>query len=264
MTDTRKDADKSAAHSAKKGLAFAHIAFIGSVLAALYLLLVMMITHLGYVSDEVGFKVLTLNYGPKVAMAALVLSGLSLLIAMFMAPGRTAIWALGAVVIAGGIMGGFFAYQKALRTFPPISDVATDWDRPLSFSEKMIADRGKDSVEVEDLPRVPRNESMEWGGKTIADINQTTCPGAHTVMNKAVTADQIADLLKAQHYTVFGTAPWRVEATYQDNFYGFQSDVVVRIDPRSIDVRSIGRYDLPDLGGNCRRVTRLVKAIREM
>ena len=257
MTDSDTDS-----HAHKKGWAFAHLAFIVSALVALYLVLVMMATHLGYVSEDLGFKTLTLSYGPKLVVAALAISGLSLLISLFMSPGRRAFWALAAVVLAGGMMGGFYAYQKALRAYPPIADVATNWDRPLSFSDKMIADRGPDALPVEDLPRVPRNESMEWGGKTVADINDSTCPGARTILNKAVTEDQIVAILQAQHYIIFGHAPWRVEATYQDSFYGFRSDVVVRIDPRSIDVRSISRHDMPDLGGNCRRVTQIVEKIR--
>ncbi|MBW8881074.1 MAG: DUF1499 domain-containing protein [Asticcacaulis sp.] len=228
------------------------------------MLLVMMATHLGYLSLDMGFRTLTLGYGPKVAMAALAVSGLAVLISMFRSPGRTLIWALGGLVVSGALMGGFYAYQKALRTFPPIADVATDWDRPLSFSDKLMEDRGRFSAPVVDLPRLPRNESMEWGGRTVADINEATCPGARTIVNKAVTEDQIVNLLKAEHYVVFGHAPWRVEGTYQDNFYGFKSDVIVRIDPRTIDIRSVGRYDLPDLGANCRRVTALVNKIKAL
>ncbi len=251
-------------HEAKKGLAFAHIAFIASVLAALYLLLVMMATHLGYFDLDMGFRTLTLGYGPKVAMTALGICGLSLLIAMFKSPGRTLVWAIAGLVVSGALMGGFYAYQRALKTLPPIADVATDWDRPLSFSDKLMEDRGRFAMRVDDLPRVPRNESMEWGGRTVADINEATCPGARTIVNKAVTEEQVVNLLRSEHYVIFGHAPWRVEGTYQDNFYGFRSDVVVRIDPRTIDIRSIGRYDLPDLGANCRRVTALVNKIKAL
>lgn len=259
MTDAHHDAQK-----AKKGFAFAHLALILSCLAGAYLLVVMMLTHLGYIRFDLGFRTLTLGVGPKLAMAALAISGISLLISLFMAPGRYGKWALAAVLVSGGLMGGFYAYQRALKTFPPIADVATDWDRPLSFSEKLITARGRDAMVVEDVPRVPRNESMEWGGRTIADINQATCPGAKPIRDKAVTEEQIVKLLEQEHYVVFGRAPWRVEAVYQDNFYGFKSDVVIRLDPGRIDIRSTGRQDIPDLGGNCRRITSLVEKIRAL
>jgi uncharacterized protein (DUF1499 family) len=260
-------AETSAVKTKKRGFAFAHLAFMVSVITALFLLGVMMVTHLGYVSMDMGFKTLTLGIGPRMAMAALALSGLSLLISLFMCPTRCAPWAFAAVLISGGILGGYAWYNKLLKDYPPIADVATNWDRPLSFSDKLMAKRGADALAVEDLPRVPRNESLDWGGKTVAAINEATCPAAKTIGELVITEDQIpaiVTVLKNMNYTVFGTSPWRMEATYQDNFYGFKSDIVIRIDPRSVDVRSVGRYNMPDLGANCRRVTEIVQAIRAM
>jgi len=251
----------------KKGFAFAHLAFMVSVITALFLLGAMMITHLGYVSLDTGFKVLTLGIGPRMAMAALAVAALSLLISLFMCPTRCAPWAFAAVVIAGGILGGYAWYHKLLKDYPPIADVATNWDRPLSYSEKLVAQRGRDALAIEDLPRVPRNESLDWGGKTVAAINEATCPAAKTIENRIITEDEIpaiVSMLKQSGYTVFGTSPWRIEATYQDNFYGFKSDIEIRIDPRSVDVRSISRYNMPDLGANCRRVTEIIRKIKAM
>lgn len=251
----------------KKGFAFAHLAFMVSAITALFLLGTMMITHLGYISLDLGFKTLTLGIGPRMTMAALVVAALSLLISLFMCPTRCAPWAIAAVAVSGSILGGYAWYHKLLKDYPPIADVATNWDRPLSYSDKLVAQRGKDALPIEDLPRVPRNESLDWGGKTVAAINEATCPAAKTIDNLVITEDQIpaiVNMLKQNHYTVFGTSPWRVEATYQDNFYGFKSDIVIRIDPRSVDVRSISRYNIPDLGANCRRVTEIVQKIRAM
>lgn len=247
--------------------AFAHLAFMVSAITALFLLGTMMVTHLGYISLDLGFKTLTLGIGPRMAILALVVSALSLLISLFKCPTRRAPWAFAAMLIAGGLLGGFAIYHKALKNNPPIADVATNWDRPLNFSAKMMAERGADALAVEDMPRVPRNESLDWGGKTVAAINEATCPAAKTIPERIITEDQIpalVSLLKGMHYTVLGTSPWRVEASYQDNFYGFRSDVVIRIDPRSVDVRSISRYNMPDLGANCRRVAKIVNAIRAM
>jgi hypothetical protein len=249
---------------AQKGLAFAHVAVILAILAGVYLLAVMLATRLGYISPDLGFRTLTLGLGPKVALGAVAVAVLSLLISIFKCPGRMALWAFAAVIVSGSLVAGFFGFQKALKAFPPIADVATDWDAPLAFSAKLLAARGADALRVEDLPRVPRNESMAWGGKTVADINQLTCPAAKPVFNKAVGAAQIAALLKDEHYTIVSETPEQVEATHVDNFYGFRSDVAVRLQNHRVDIRSVGRYDIPDLGGNCRRVSRLVKLIRAL
>lgn len=247
--------------SAKKGFAFAHLAFVLALAPPLLLLGCMMVTHLGYISYDIGFKTLTLGVVPKLAAATLAIAALSLLISLFMAPKRCAPWAFVAVVISGALLGGFAWYQKALKSFPPVADVATNWDRPLTFSDALIDARGPGAKPVEDMPRVPRDESLEWGGKTVADINSLTCPGAHPVMRNGVTEDQVQDILNSEHYTIFGHAPWRIEGLYQDNFFGFKSDVVVRIDPGRVDVRSVSRYDMPDMGLNCRHVTAIVQKI---
>jgi len=258
------DPTENSGQRKKGGFAFAHLAFLVALIPLVFVVGVMMATHVGYLSVDAGFRFLTLRVGPKIALGALGLSILSLLISLFKDHARYGLWALAAVVLSGGVTAGYFVYERALKQFPPIADVATNWDTPLTFSDKLMADRGPKAMPVEDAPRVPRTQSMDWGGKTIAQINALTCPGAHGLPGKHVSEDAVADLLTANHYVVFGRAPWRVEATYQDNFYGFKSDVVVRLDPERIDVRSTGRDDLPDLGANCRRVSDLVNKIRAL
>jgi len=264
VTDSSANDHPDGGRPKKGGFAFAHLAFLIALIPLLFVTGAMMATHVGYLDVETGFRLLTLRIGPKLAMAALAVSAVSLLISLFKDHARYGLWALAAVILSGGVTAGYFVYERMLKQYPPIADVATDWDTPLTFSDKLIADRGPKAMPVEDMPRVPRTQSMEWGGKTIAQINAVTCPGARGLPGKHVNEDAVADLLTANHYIVFGRAPWRVEATYQDNFFGFKSDVVVRLDPKGVDVRSTGRDDLPDLGGNCRRVTDLIGKIRNL
>lgn len=264
MTESSADHHSNGRPAKKGGFAFAHLAFLIALIPLLFVVGVMMATHVGYLDVDTGFRFLTLRVGPKLAMGALVVSVLSLLISLFKDHARYGLWALTAVVLSGSVTGGYFVYEQALKRYPPIADVATNWDTPLTFSDKLMNERGPKAMPVEDSPRVPRTQSIEWGGKTIAQINAVTCPGAHGLPGKHVSEDDVANLLTGNHYVVFGRAPWRVEATYQDNFYGFKSDVVVRLDPERIDVRSTGRDDIPDLGGNCRRVTDLINKIRNL
>ena len=264
MTDPSANDHRGGGRRTKGGFAFAHLAFLIALVPLVFVTGVMMATHVGYLDVDTGFRLLTLRVGPKLAMAALAVSAVSLLISLFKDHARYGLWALGAVILSGGVTAGYFVYERTLKQYPPIADVATNWDTPVTFSDKLIADRGPKAMPIEDSPRVPRTQSMEWGGKTIAQINAVTCPGARGLPGKHVSEDAVANLLTAEHYVVFGRAPWRVEATYQDNFFGFKSDIVVRLDPQRIDVRSTGRDDLPDLGGNCRRVTDLIGKIRNL
>lgn len=264
MTEPEEDSLPEAHHEAKRGFAFAHFALICALVTPLFLLACMMLTHMGVMSNDLGFRTLTLGWGARFAAVAMVISGLSLLISLFMAPRRCGPWALAAVAISGALLGGYAWYRTALKASPPIADAATDWDHPLSFSDAVLAARGKTAKIVEDLPRVPRNESLEWGGKTIADINALTCPGARGVLRKGISEDQIVGVLKALDYTITGRDHGRVEGMWQDNFYGFRSDAVVRIDQGRIDVRSVSRYDMPDMGLNCRHVTDIVNLVKAL
>jgi fatty-acyl-CoA synthase len=72
----------------------------------------------------------------------------------------------------------------------------------------------------------------------------------------------VSRVLSDNDLKIYGRSQWAVEATKKDWFYGFKYDVSVRIDPQTIDIRSVSRQKVPDLGANCRLVTRLVKALK--
>jgi len=257
--------DTHPAPGRKKGLGFAHLAFAVALLTPLFLLVVMLATHAGIFSLDFGFRTLTLGLGPMLAKITLAIACLSLLISLFMDPARCGPWALAAVILSGSLLGGYEWYRAALRTNPPIAEAATNWDQPVTFSEALLKARGRKAKPVEDLPRVPSNESMQWGGKTVASINALTCPAAKTIQRPDIASDQIAALFKGdKHYTLVDSTPSQIEAAYKDDYYGFQYDVAVRVAPEGIDVRSVSRYDIPDLGANCRRVTDLVDRIRAL
>lgn len=248
----------------KKRLVFAFLALGISLIAPLTLLGAMMATSVGYFDFETGFSLIALEIVPKLAMVGMGVALLSLLISLFMAPTRYGPWALLAVLFAGGTLAGYYVYELRLKSHPPIYDVATSWDRPVTYSTKFVEFRGPDAHPIEDDPFVPRRMSYQWSGQRIAAINAETCPGAQPIPGRTVTADQVAQMLKDEGYVVFGRSDWRVEATYEDPFWGFKSDMVVRLDPDATDIRSVSREVVSDMGGNCRRVTRMVERIKSL
>lgn len=259
---TEQAPEQSHGKLGRKGWPQAYIVFGISMLPPVFLLLVMMATHVGLLNYQLGFVTLTLNLGPKLAMVTLALACLSTLVSLFQSPLRYGPWALAAVVVSGAVLGGYALYDRALKKYPPIYDVATNWNRPVTLSDDLLADRGAKALPASTAPVVPSNESAVWAGKTVASINAATCPQAVTYKGKLLTADQVTNVLSGLHYTVFGTSPWRVEAVYQDNFYGFKSDIIVRIDPDGIDVRSVGRDNPHDLGNDCRRVVEILNRFK--
>ncbi|UDF04555.1 DUF1499 domain-containing protein [Asticcacaulis sp. AND118] len=246
----------------RKGLAFAPVAFVISLFAPLTYAAAMMATGVGYISYDLGFNTIALDYVPKIATVAMILSALSLLISLFKAPKTYGPWALGAVLVSGAVLAGYYAYELRLKSNPPIHEVATNWDRPVTFSAKLIEARGPDAHPIEDAPYVGRNVAYEWAGQTVASINAQTCPLAASIPGKPKDAAAVARILKDEGYVVFGRSDWRVEATWEDPLWGVKSDIVVRLDPDRTDIRSVSRQEAVDLGGNCQRVMALMERIK--
>jgi fatty-acyl-CoA synthase len=113
---------------------------------------------------------------------------------------------------------------------------------------------------VENDPRAPVKPGSPWSGRRVAEINAETCPGARPVP-KMVPVERVRQVLEGKGLTVFGSAPWMVEATAESTWFGFKDDVVVRMGPTRTDVRSISRVGVSDLGMNCKRVTEIVEAL---
>lgn len=241
----------------------AQVVFMLSVATVLLLALIMVMTRAGVLSIETGFELLTLKFAPRIVMGLAGVSLLSLLISLFKAPTKYAPWALGACIITFGLLGGYYAYVRALYSHPPVAEVATNWDNPVAFSDRLITARGTTARPVQDVTRITSAESVEWNGFTVAEINTETCPAAQAITPVRIDEDKVADILKSKDIQVFSRVPWRVEGTYQDNLYGFRYDVVVRIDPTRIDIRAVSRQNFPDLGATCRIVTRIVEAMRK-
>jgi hypothetical protein len=68
------------------------------------------------------------------------------------------------------VLAGYYAYELRLKANPPIHEVATDWERPVTFSSKLITARGPSAHPVEDSPYVGRNVAYEWAGQSLAAI----------------------------------------------------------------------------------------------
>lgn len=232
-----------------------------SLVTPFVLVVVMMMTSAGTLDYQTGFKLITLDYMFRVAVSALVFGVLALLIALFKDPGRSGLLALASVVIAGTVVGAYGWYWHLYKSQPPIHDVASDWVRPISLSDDLLRDRGPRALPVEDDPSVPAEASIEWARRRVSEVNAHTCPTLLPVLHH-IDQTRVREVLTAQGYQVFGFAHWRVEAIYIDPFFGFKSDIEVRLDPDRTDIRSISRYQEADLGGNCARATRILQALR--
>jgi fatty-acyl-CoA synthase len=231
-------------------------------------------TKLGLWSWKFGFGAVMVNgpapglgWAPALALAAIVVSLVAVIVTI-----SAGLWrrALAALLISLLTMGLFVFIGGQARKAPPIHDVATDWIEPLDFSPAVITARGPDANPVVPDP-VVAERAPALGGQRVADVNARTCPGATPVLLPKSREEAYADAkaaLTAEGLEIVTDDPafGRLEAVATSFWYGFKDDVVVRVQPDGsgarIDLRSVSRVGMSDLGQNCKRITRLATAIR--
>lgn len=246
-----------AAH--RKSAAFVKLAVVIGLAAPVLVLLGALGTKFGIVDWKTGFVTVIKDIAPFLSIAGIVggLAALFLSLRDFRRLGVLAVIALAAPAL---VMGMLLKLKADAGAVPPIHDVATDWIQPLGFSRRVMDERAGSSNPIEADPVAPAKLGPPWGGRRIAEINAETCPGAKPVM-RAVSEDQVAAAFESAGVQVQGRAPWKVEGAHESFWYGFKDDVVARIGPERTDIRSTSRVGMSDLGANCARVTKIVKAL---
>jgi fatty-acyl-CoA synthase len=249
--------------------AYLTLTLILAFLPAVVILLGAVGTKLGWWSWKTGFVAVMvkgpmgLGWAPALAILAIVAALIGLIISMGAGLWRRAFTAL---VVAILTMGAFIYVGGAAKKAPPIHDVATDWTNPMMFSDAVMKARGPAANPV--MPN-PKATAGPMAGQWIAEVNAKTCPGAKPVMlakapADAYTAAKAALLNDGLKVVTDDPVGGRLEAVATSFWYGFKDDVMVRVKPEGggsrIDLRSISRVGVSDLGQNCERVTRLTTA----
>lgn len=229
-------------------------------------------TKLGLFDWRFGFGVLTVAAGPVLAIAGLIAAIAALVVAAF--GGWRRLWppAAGALLVAVVTLGVFgWSLAQASRV-PPIHDYATSWSPPILPSPELARHRGPDANPILAEPRADlrrgRPEVENWADTRVSRIGADACPGARPVIITAAPAEaaaRVKRVLEAEGLTLVTDTPGRLEAHAESFWYGFRDDVMFRIRPvgagARVDMRSVSRVGVSDLGANCNRLTRLVQAL---
>jgi uncharacterized protein (DUF1499 family) len=166
------------------------------------------------------------------------------------------------IVLAGLLVGAVVAgipwsWMRTAQQVPRIHDITTDMEDPPRFIS--ITPLRKDSP-----------NSAEYGGPGIAlqqragypDIQPLVLPiPVESAYERALQAarDMRWNIVDAS--ANFG----RIEATDRTFWFGFTDDIVVRITPlpgsSKIDVRSVSRVGLSDVGTNAKRIREFLRRI---
>ncbi len=110
-------------------------------------------------------------------------------------------------------------------------------------------------------------------GASVADEQAAAYPAVDTLyveQDPAASFDAVANTLSdmGMEFVTRDEAAGRIEATATTQWFGFKDDVMVRVEPAGegsqIDIRSVSRVGLSDLGANAARVEAILSQLQQV
>ena len=210
-------------------------------------------TRFGLWDFRMGFQLL--RWGAYLGLAG---AGLGIVSLLWRPPGSQ-LWrpllAIGLGAVATVVP---WRWMEQARGVPPIHDITTDTERPPEF--------------VAVLPlRAGAPNPAEYGGPEIAAQQRAAYPDVEPLHMTEPPAQAFARALAAARQSGWelvaaDSAAGRIEATATTAWFGFKDDVVVRVAPDGsgsrVDVRSVSRVGLSDVGTNAGRIREYLARLR--
>lgn len=265
-----------------------------SVFGALWFFIAAGGTKLGLWDWKVGFGTLSMQWGPKIVLAALAVALLAILISLVQAPRkRPFMLALAALLVAGLSFGRILATKENAERLPPLHDVQTDWSNPIMPTPALVSARaasgGYNSIESAPVITLDDEQQKRWPGmegRLVSEVQEEAefdpdrqrkevsapYPQIEPLILPAVPFDMAyqaaLDTVNKRGWKIVTAEPQegRIEATDTTFWFEFKDDIMIRVRPEGeqgsrIDVRSTSRVGLSDLGANAKRVKMLLDDI---
>jgi uncharacterized protein (DUF1499 family) len=179
------------------------------------------------------------------------LGALILIVALAVPSLRVRAWVpVAALAIAAAAIAPPLMLLSKAKQVPRIHDISTDLADPPAFVALMEA-------------RKAAPNGFAHGGPAVAEEQRRGYPDVKPLVVKtppAETMQRAIDAARSMGWQVAATdaAAGRLEATHTTRWFGFKDDVIVRIRPEGtgsrVDVRSVSRVGLSDLGANADRI----------
>lgn len=252
---------------------FLSLALAGAVALPLWFVAAALGTRLGLWSWRFGLGTMVGTFGPFVLGTVGVIALITLAMTVLVKPRR----AVGAALIAFAIPLAGFAWALKIRVdvqdIPAIHDVATDWREPMQFSPAMMTRRGADSNPVVTDGRIPDDYPVTaLRSKPYEAILSAAFPELEGIVlagDNAEIFDRAIRLVKSRGWKIVSAdlRDGRIEASTSSFWFGFVDDVVIRLTERElgvkVDMRSVSRAGVSDIGANSRRIKDFLKDMRK-
>jgi uncharacterized protein (DUF1499 family) len=211
--------------------------------------------RLGLLALETAYGVM--RWGAYVGAAAIIAGLILGTLAYRQRKGLATTLALTGVVLGLVAVIPTYAWQRRLRTAPPIQDLTTDLDNPPAFVAIAPLRTGADVA----LDRAPLLVTQQRDGyPDLAPVTLSLPPDR--VFNRAL------DVIQRLGWETVDSdqAAGRIEATDTSAWFGFKDDVVVRVTPwgtgARVDVRSVSRLRRNDGGEGAQRIRDFLDALQ--
>lgn len=250
-----------------------------TILSPLVFVLAALGTKMGLWSWQFGLLTLSIKVGPMLLMIAMVFGLIALLVAVLIKPRKGVATAIFALLIPALCFGNLLLTKSKSGKLPAIHDITTDTLDPPTFGAAIMAERNAvDRVNTVDYDgkREKTNEVDEDENpvtRLVSALQTQAYPEIRTlVLSEAPDvafgrAEQVArDLGWAIKETDVETG--RIDATETTFWYGFKDDVTIRLRPAPgggtrVDVRSISRVGVSDIGANAARIKSFLDGMAE-
>ena len=252
---------------------FASLALTVSLLVPVWFIVAALGVKFGLWPWRLGLGVLIVQWGPRVMIAAAVIAVVALIAVLIRRPRRG--WQAALIALLIPIVG--FAYMGWVRSqsvdIPPIHDIATDIVDPPVPSARLLALRTADEANpVVDItapltahPAYQGPRFARFGDQSLGQVGHDAYPAVRTLETAVPPAAAFVaarEALRSMGWTVISEdeASGVIEATAETFWFGFKDDVIIRVSATAdgtgsrIDVRSISRVGLSDLGANAKRI----------
>lgn len=168
-------------------------------------------------------------------------------------------WAAAAVLLPAGVLAVPVATLLSAAGAPPIHDVTTDPDDPPQFAAVVPLRAGAPNT-------------LEYGGPQLAAAQRAAYPDLVPLDVGSPAPDVLAAARSAAaalgwEIVAVDLAQGLLEATATTFWFGFKDDVAVRVRPSPsggavVDVRSVSRVGVGDLGANAGRIRTFLARLR--
>lgn len=208
-----------------------------------------------------GFR--SYQFGVMLSLAGLVVSALAVGYGILFKAHRQLAGGLIALVVCLPIYASGMIFRTRVQAVPRIHDITTDTVKPPQFTEETLR------------RRAGAVNPIEYGGPEIAMQQHKAYPDIKPLTVNLAQPETFDLALKAAQsmgweLVVQDREVGGIEATATTLFFGFKDDVAVRIsageapEESRIDVRSISRVGLSDVGANAARIRKYLDRVRKL